>query len=226
MALDGRKEHLFTEIWARRGRFLESDGVSLLLLDSGAYFVRTATGIEKVDFDTFSLPVRIGTPEGTEERPRGFYEEPVTRLLNPPIDVREDTPMLAQWLVEGSAECVNPLLCVGNVVLVLGLLVPRRQRRRQTLLFILAVASAFATNTLPDPIITMAIRNIELLPLLTAADGARARRRVALGRSRYAPSDALWWRRGLDNVTEPHINRRDEPVLVFAQNLICGRVCH
>jgi lipopolysaccharide export LptBFGC system permease protein LptF len=166
VALDGRKEHLFTEILARRGRFLESDGVSLLLLDSGAYFVRTATGIEKVDFDTFSLPVRIGTPEGTEERPRGFYEEPVTRLLNPPIDVREDTPMLAQWLVEGHRRIVNPLLCVGNVILVLGLLVPRRQKRRQTLLFIFAVASAFATNTLPDPIITMAIRNIDLLPLL------------------------------------------------------------
>jgi lipopolysaccharide export LptBFGC system permease protein LptF len=166
VALDGRNEHSFTEIWARRGRFLESDGVSLLLLDSGAYFVRSATGIEKVDFDTFSLPVRIGTPEGTKERPRGFYEEPVTRLLNPPIDVRDDAPMLAQWLVEGHRRIVNPLLCVGNVVLVLGLLVPRRQGKRQTLLFGLAVASAFATNTLPDPIITMAIRNIELLPLL------------------------------------------------------------
>jgi len=166
VALDGRNEHSFTEIWARRGRFLESDGVSLLLLDSGAYFVRSATGIEKVDFDTFTLPVRIGTPEGTKERPRGFYEEPVTRLLNPPIDVRDDALMLAQWLVEGHRRIVNPLLCVGNVVLVLGLLVPRRQGRRQTLLFGLAVASAFATNTLPDPIITMAIRNIELLPLL------------------------------------------------------------
>jgi hypothetical protein len=74
--------------------------------------------------------------------------------------------MLAQWLVEGHRRIVNPLLCVGNVVLVLGLLVPRRQGKRQTLLFGLAVASAFATNTLPDPIITMAIRNIELLPLL------------------------------------------------------------
>jgi lipopolysaccharide export system permease protein len=166
VALDGRKEHEFTEIWSRRGRFLESGGVSLLLLDSGAYFVRTATGIEKVDFDTFSLPVRIGSPEGTEKRPRGFYEEPVTRLLNPPIDVRNDALVWAQWLVEGHRRIVNPLLCVGNVVLVLGLLVPRRQGRRQTLLFILAIASAFATNTLPDPIIAMAIRDIELLPLL------------------------------------------------------------
>jgi hypothetical protein len=109
--------------------------------------------------------VRIGNPEGTE-RPRGFYEEPVTRLLNPPIAVRDDSRMLAQWLVEGHRRIVNPLLCVGNVVLVLGLLVPRRQGRRQTLLFILAIGSAFATNTLPDPIITMAIRNIDLLPLL------------------------------------------------------------
>jgi lipopolysaccharide export system permease protein len=166
VALDSRKEHEFTEIWSRRGRFLESDGASFLLLDSGAYFVRTATGIEKVDFDTFSLPVRIGTPEGTEDRIRGFYEEPVTRLLNPPIDVRNDALVWAQWLVEGHRRIVNPLLCVGNVVLVLGLLVPRRQGRRQTLLFILAIASAFATNTLPDPIIAMAIRDIELLPLL------------------------------------------------------------
>jgi lipopolysaccharide export LptBFGC system permease protein LptF len=165
VALDSRKEHEFTEIWSRRGRIFESDGGSLLLLESGAYFVRTATGIEKVDFDTFSLPVRSGT-DGTAERPRGFYEEPVTRLLNPPDDIRNDALVWAQWRVEGHRRIVNPLLCVGNVVLVLGLLVPRRQGRRQTLLFALAVASAFATNTLPDPIITMAIRDIELLPLL------------------------------------------------------------
>ena len=165
VALDSRKEHGFTEILSRRGRFLESDGASLLLLDGGAYFVHTATGIEKVDFDRFSLPVRIGNPEGTE-RPRGFYEEPITRLLNPPIEARQDAMVWAQWLVEGHRRIVNPLLCIGNVVLVLGLLVPRRQERRQTLLFVLAVASAFATNTLPDPIISIAIYHIEFLPLL------------------------------------------------------------
>ena len=166
VALDGRKEHAFTQIWARRGRFLESDGISLLLLDSGAYFVRTATGIKKVDFDTFSLPVPTGTPGGAAPRQRGFYEEPVKRLLNPPIEVRIDTRVWARWLVEGHRRIINPLLCFGNVVLVLGLLVPRRQRVGQTLMFALAVASAFATNTLPDPIISLATRNIELLPVL------------------------------------------------------------
>jgi lipopolysaccharide export system permease protein len=166
VALDRRKEHAFSQIWARRGRFLESGGNSLLLLDSGAYLVHTATGIKKVDFDTFSLPVPIGTPGGAVQRPRGFYEEPVKQLLNPPIEVRNDTLVRAQWLVEGHRRIINPLLCVGNVVLVLGLLVPRRQGGRQTLMFWLAVASALATNTLPAPITSMATRNIELLPVL------------------------------------------------------------
>ena len=49
---------------------------------------------------------------------------------------------------------------------VAGAVETARKFFQQTLLFGLAVASAFATNTLPDPIITMAIRNIELLPLL------------------------------------------------------------
>ena len=49
----------------------------------------------------------------------------------------------------------------------LGLLVPRRQGDvRLKILLVLAVASALATNTLPDPIVLMAIRNIDFLPLL------------------------------------------------------------
>jgi lipopolysaccharide export system permease protein len=164
--LDGRKEDAFTQIWARRGRVVESDGVSLLLLDSGAYFVRTARGIKKVDFEAFSLSEPIGVPGGAAQRPRGFYEEPVKQLLNPPIEVRNDPVVLAQWLAEGHRRIINPLLCVGNVVLVLGMLVPRRHGVGQTLMFGLAVASAFATNTLPGPLISMATRNISLMPVL------------------------------------------------------------
>ncbi|MBV8504537.1 MAG: LptF/LptG family permease [Alphaproteobacteria bacterium] len=166
VVLDGRKEHAFTQIWARRGRVLESDEASSLLLDSGAYFVHTATGIKKVDFDAFSLSVPIGAPGGAAPRPRGFYEEPVNQLLNPPIEVRNDPRVLAQWLAEGHRRIINPLLCVGNAVLVLGLLVPRRQGVGQTLMFGLAVASAFATNTLPGPLISMATLNISLMPVL------------------------------------------------------------
>ena len=166
VALDGRKEDAFTQVWARRGRVFESDGVSLLLLDSGAYFVHTARGIKKVDFEAFSLSAPIGAPRGAAQRLRGFYEEPVKQLLNPPIEVRNDPMVLAQWLAEGHRRIINPLLCVGNVVLILGLLVPRRQGVGQTLMFGLAVASAFATNTLPGPLISMSTLNISLMPVL------------------------------------------------------------
>jgi lipopolysaccharide export LptBFGC system permease protein LptF len=167
VVLDSRKEHAFTDIWARRGRLLRTDEDLLLLFDSGAYIVRTATGTDKVAFDTFSLPLGNGMLGGMTARARGFYEEPVTRLLNPPSEVRNDELVWAQWLAEGHRRIINPLLCVGNVVLVLGLLVPRRQGDfRLKILFLLAVASALATNTLPDPIVLMAIRNIDFLPLL------------------------------------------------------------
>jgi lipopolysaccharide export system permease protein len=167
VVLDSRKEHEFTAIWARRGRLLRTDEDCLLLFDTGAYIVRTASGTVKVAFDTFSLPVRVGMLGGKAARTRGFYGEPVTRLLNPPSDVRNDTLAWAQWLTEGHRRIINPLLCVGNVVLVLGLLVPRRQGDfRLKILFVLAVASALATNTLPDPIVLIAIRYIDFLPFL------------------------------------------------------------
>jgi len=167
VVLDSRKEDAFINIWARRGRLLRTDEDLLLLFDRGAYIVRTTTGTEKVDFDTFSLPLESGMLGGMTAHARGFYEEPVTRLLNPPSEVRNDTLVWAQWLAEGHRRIINPLLCVGNVVLVLGLLVPRRQGDfRLKILFLLAVASALATNTLPDPIVLMAIRNIDFLPLL------------------------------------------------------------
>jgi len=167
VVLDSRKEDAFINIWARRGSVLRTDEDFLLLFDSGAYIVRTPTETKKVAFDTFSLPVRVGVLGGTATRTRGFYEEPVTRLLNPPSDVSKDTLVLAQWLTEGHRRIINPLLCIGDVILVLGLLVPRRQGDfRLKVLFVLAVASALATNTLPDPIVSMTMRKIDFLPFL------------------------------------------------------------
>jgi lipopolysaccharide export system permease protein len=163
VVLDGRNTHSVTEIWARRGRLLRSDEDWSLLLEAGAYIARTAAGTKEVGFDTLSLPLS----RGAATRPRGFYEEPVTRLLNPPSEIRKDALASAQWQAEGHRRIINPLLCVGNVVLVLGLLVPRRQRNtRLMVLFAIAVASALATNFLPDPIVSIAVRDSEFMPLL------------------------------------------------------------
>jgi lipopolysaccharide export LptBFGC system permease protein LptF len=212
VVLDSRKEDAFISIWARRGSFLRTDEDFLLLFDSGAYIVRTATGTEKVAFDTFSLPVRVGMLGGKAARTRGFYEEPVTRLLNPPSDVSNDTLVLAQWLTEGHRRIINPLLCVGNVILVLGLLVPRRQGDfRLRILLVLAVASALATNTLPDPIVLMTIRNIDFLPFLyllpavpTIVGGL-----LLVGSDLRSPMFSGWRRRRLNRATGTRTLVRD-----------------
>ena len=212
VVLDSRKEDAFINIWARRGRLLRTDEDLLLLFDRGAYIVRTTTGTEKVDFDTFSLPLESGMLGGMTAHARGFYEEPVTRLLNPPSEVRNDTLVLAQWLAEGHRRIINPLLCVGNVVLVLGLLVPRRQGDfRLKILFLLAVASALATNTLPDPIVLMAIRNIDFLPLLyllpavpTIAGGL-----LLVGSDIRSPMSSRWRRRRLNRTSGTRTLVRD-----------------
>jgi lipopolysaccharide export LptBFGC system permease protein LptF len=212
VVLDSRKEDAFINIWARRGRLLRTDEDLLLLFDRGAYIVRTTTGTEKVDFDTFSLPLESGMLGGMTAHARGFYEEPVTRLLNPPSEVRNDTLVWAQWLAEGHRRIINPLLCVGNVVLVLGLLVPGRQGDvRLKILFLLAVASALATNTLPDPIVLMAIRNIDFLPLLyllpavpTIAGGL-----LLVGSDIRSPMSSRWRRRRLNRTSGTRTLVRD-----------------
>ena len=212
VVLDGRKDNAFTDIWARRASLLRTGEDLLLVFDSGAYIVRNATGTEKVEFDTFSLPLGNGMLAATTARARGFYEEPVTRLLNPPSEVRNDTLVWAQWLAEGHRRIINPLLCVGNVVLVLGLLVPGRQGDvRLKILLVLAVASALATNTLPDPIVLMAIRNIDFLPLLyllpavpTIAGGL-----LLVGSDMRSPMSSGWRRRWLNRASGTRTLIRD-----------------
>jgi len=210
VVLDGRKEHAFTQIWARHGRFVENDRDLLLLFDSGAYFVHTANGIKKVVFDTFSVPVPIGGPA---QRPHGFYEESIKQLLNPPIQVRNDPMVLAQSLAEGHRRIINPLLCVGNGTLVLGLLVPTRRRVGQTLMFGLAVASAFATNTLPGPIISMVTRNINLMPILYLMPTVPAIVGGVLlaGSDIHRPRFSAWARRNMNEIGT-----------LIAQILSCG----
>jgi len=148
----------------------------------------------------------------TTARTRGFYEEPVTRLLNPPSEVRNNILVWAQWLAEGHRRIINPLLCVGNVVLVLGLLVPRRQGNfRLKILFVLAVASALATNTLPDPTVSMAIRNIDFLPLLYLLPAAPtiAGGLLLIGSDMSSPMFPGWRRRQLNRATTKRTLARD-----------------
>ena len=149
---------------------------------------------------------------GRRQRARGFYEEPVTRLLNPPSEVRNDTLVWAKWLAEGHRRIINPPLCVGNVVLVLGLLVSGRQGDvRLKIPLVLAVASALATNTLPDPIVLMAIRNIDFLPLLYLLPAAPtiAGGLLLVGSDMRSPMSSGWRRRRLNRASGTRTLIRD-----------------
>jgi lipopolysaccharide export system permease protein len=165
--LDRRKRHKAIDIWARRGGFAETGHGRLLWLEHGVYLVRRGARMERVAFETFSIPLAFSILGEQSPRRSGVYEQAVGSLLVPPEAIREDPVRSAAWQIEGHHRLISPLLCCGSVVLVLGLMVPGRQSRfGSRIRFLLAVVLALATNTLPHPLFEIAVRNVELLPFL------------------------------------------------------------
>ena len=164
---DSRDRQALRDIWAHRARVFETREGSFLSLEKGFYIVRAPDKVDIVDFADLWVPLDFAIAGPKRARQSGFYEEPVIRLIDPPAAIRADPLLAAEWITEGHRRIINPPLCFGTAVLVLGLLlVGRPNRTGQRLRFVLAVASGLATNTLPGPIVSMALRNLELLPFL------------------------------------------------------------
>jgi lipopolysaccharide export LptBFGC system permease protein LptF len=169
VVLDRRKQHKAVDIWARRGGVSAGAGEPALWLEDGIYLIRRDKHqTDKVAFTTFSVPLTLDMLGDQSPRINGLYEQPVLRLLLPPAAIRQDPLKSAAWQAEGHRRLINPLLCCGSVVLVLGLLVPGRQGRRAAgrARFVLAMILGIATNTLPNPLFEFAVRDAALLPLL------------------------------------------------------------
>jgi lipopolysaccharide export LptBFGC system permease protein LptF len=168
VVLDRRKEHKAIDIWAQRGGLALASQDRVLWLEHGVYLVRRDGKMERVAFETFSLPLDISLFDDRSPAIGGVYEEAFLRLLSPPDGIREDALRSAAWQTEGHRRLINPLLCCGSVVLVLGLLIPGRQARRFAgrIRFLIAVLLSLSTNILPNPVFEIASRNIELLPFL------------------------------------------------------------
>jgi lipopolysaccharide export system permease protein len=155
------------DISARHARVVELDGNDILQLQNGAYLFHDQAGFRQVTFNTLSLPLRSPVAGDKVTRAPGYYEQPITKLLNPPAEILRAPAERAAWLTEGNRRIINPLLCIGNTILVMGLLIPNRHTRfRQRALFGVAIVSGLATNALPDVLISAAIRSPGLLPLL------------------------------------------------------------
>jgi lipopolysaccharide export system permease protein len=166
VVLDRRPEHNAVDVWALKGSLASTGGDPVLWLEHGVYLVRRGAAMDRVVFETFSLPLDVGLFGPAASRNDGLYEQKISRLLNPPSRIRHDPLRGAEWRTEGHRRLITPLLCCGSVLLVLGLLIPGEQKRGGgKIRFALAIVMALATNTLPNPLFEMAIRHIELLPL-------------------------------------------------------------
>jgi len=162
-----RKPGDFTFIVAERGQFVEKNGVYVLVLENGSELThRSADDVSRVSFDQLSIPL---VEPGRTVMPgaRGFYEQPIGVLLNPPAAVWRDPVQLAAWLSEGHHRIVNPLRCIGCALLLLGILVPGLQSYSDLIVrLLLAAALTFAESSAATFAVVAAQRHANVVPLL------------------------------------------------------------
>jgi lipopolysaccharide export LptBFGC system permease protein LptF len=174
---DDRKPGKYTLIIAERGRFVQTDGIYVLVLENGDSFNRTAdtSEVRRVGFKELSMPLN---PPDLPLHNGGFYEQHVGYLLSPPTELRVDRRVWAACVAEGHHRIINPLRCLASVLLVLGILVPGRQGFTELAVRLgLALALTFAELSASTIIFSAAQRHVEggpflyLLPATSAGIG-------------------------------------------------------
>jgi lipopolysaccharide export system permease protein len=198
--LDGRKPDSFTYIFADHGSIVikkEPKLEHVLLLENGTYTVRNREN-DAPNLTTFKV---LEVPIGDDAPPvlrawRGFYEEHITRLLDPPSTVRADAFEYGQWVAEGHKRILMPLLCVSYVTFVIGILMysPCRKGLRGNLPAIIALASVFLWHIIfvvtqiliaHLPILAPVFYLLPILPFAIGQFLLRARDRVARAPAQY-----------------------------------------
>ena len=156
----------FTFLAAERGQFVEKDGVYVLVLENGSQLVHNSVAdVRRVSFDQLSIP--LVEPDRVVNPSNGFYTQPISILLNPPEEVRQNPQQLAVWLSEGHHRIVNPLRCIGCALLLLGVLVPGLQSYSELIVrLLLATALTFAESSASTVAFVVARRYAGMVPLL------------------------------------------------------------
>ena len=175
---DDREPGRFSFVNAARAQFIEAGGSYVMVIQKGMRFTQTATGVDRVSFEEFSIPLGGETPS-TARKANGYYEQSIAFLLSPPEEVRQNPQLWTICVMEGHHRIINPLRCIGCVLLVLGILVPGRQGYTELFIrLVLALGAAFAENSASTVIFAMTQRTMEaapllyILPLLSAGIGA------------------------------------------------------
>jgi lipopolysaccharide export system permease protein len=150
---DDRKADTRIFIIAERGHFVvrrqPETGApeQIIVLEKGSYQERKSTTehAKPVAFEDFVVPLaRAGGPAKIRDW-RGFFEEHIGRLLDPPPEIREVPIDYGQWIAEGHKRLLMPLLCLGYAAFALGVLLRGDNPRvgRVWRLLTLAAVTAF-----------------------------------------------------------------------------------
>jgi lipopolysaccharide export system permease protein len=163
----------FVLVTAERGRFARIGTAYVLVLENGSSFTRSASGaVKHLMFKQLSVPL---VAAAARNHARGYYEESIGRLLNPPAEVQKDPRLRSAWVSEGHHRIINPLRCISVVLVVLGVLVPGRQGNAELIVRLAAALGlSFGEGALATVVFAMAQRGVAAAPLLYLLPAASA----------------------------------------------------
>jgi lipopolysaccharide export LptBFGC system permease protein LptF len=192
-------EHSF--VIAQQGHFVETAGDYVLLLDNGDSFTYSGTGSEMKHllFNQLAIPLSPDA-DSLPVRYPGYYEADIGTLLNPSEEIRQNRSLWAASVAEGHHRIINPLRCIGCVLLVLGILVPGQQGYAELIVrLVLALSLTFAENTASTIAFSAAQRDVGggaflyLLPGVSGSLGALLLYRGDMRLHRWSRLRNLLW---------------------------------
>jgi lipopolysaccharide export system permease protein len=148
--LDARTAGSLTYIFADRGRFVTQDAKlepeRVILLEHGSYIVRHDPNekVTPINFDDLVVPLTTSGDTPKTRQWRGYFEERIDSLLNPPPEVRMNPADYGQWIAEGHKRILMPILCLSYVLFTLGVLLRFHYYRSSGVFHILGIAAAVA----------------------------------------------------------------------------------
>ena len=144
VVVDGRKPEHPAYIFAKRGyTALPGEGgrEPALFLESGTQMGRDSENqdVKFISFDHLIVPL---ADFAAARLWRGFFEEHIGTLLDPPPDVRSDRAAYGEWLEEGHRRIIMPLLAMSYAIFALGALLRGEPRHRSLRAIVIALAVA------------------------------------------------------------------------------------
>ena len=149
---DDRKPDAHITVLAERGHFLVRPKAGtreleqIIVLDKGSYLEQyiNAERARPVVFEDFVVPLARSGGRSKIRDWRGFFEEHIGRLLDPPPAIREVPIDYGQWIAEGHKRLLLPLLCLGYAAFALGVMLRGDNPRAGRVWRLLALAGVTA----------------------------------------------------------------------------------